>query len=457
VYLPKTEKTGIHFFKFYLLEDESMKKYGIAVMIILLAGMMLFVGCSKKEAAPAASAAGGPVTVTVWCWDPAFNLYAINEAAKIYKNINPNVTINCVEVAWDDIQQRLITAFTARQYNDLPDIILMQDNAIQKNVMTYPDRFLPVNDGVNLSQFAQYKLNFGKYNGKNYGVPFDNGASGFFLRKDIVEQAGLKIEDFQNLTWERFIELGGQIKQRTGISLISTQQGSPDLIMQMLQSSNTWFFDDQGKTYIKDNPVLKRAMELLSAGLRNGAILEVADWNSYVGSLNGGTAAGTVQGAWAVGFISAETSQSGKWVIVNPPRIGSISASVNYSSQGGSGWMVLANSRNPAAAMDFLDKTFAGSVEFYATILQASGAIATWLPATSSSVYSEPHPFFGGQKIFVDLLDYASKVPLVQYGVYNYEARAAVARNLPDVIAGRMSVDAALDAAQKEVDFLLNQ
>ncbi|MCL2479451.1 MAG: carbohydrate ABC transporter substrate-binding protein, partial [Treponema sp.] len=156
-------------------------------------------------------------------------------------------------------------------------------------------------------------------------------------------------------------------------------------------------------------------------------------------------------------LIIPDTYLAGKCVIVTTPRIFSLPGSVNYSSQGGSGWMVLANSKNPAIAMDFLNKTFAGSVDFYATILQASGAIATWLPATSSPVYSQPNAFFGGQKIFVDLLDFASKVPLVQYGVYNYEARNAVAKHIPDLLAGRITIDAALDAAQREVDFILNQ
>jgi lactose/L-arabinose transport system substrate-binding protein len=431
-----------------------MKKFGIAVMMIFL--IVMFTTCSKQQAATSADP-NAPVTVTVWCWDPNFNIYAINEAAKVYQGIKPKVTINCVEVPWDDIQQRLITAFSARQYGDLPDIILMQDNAIQKNIQTYPDRFLPVNDKVNVTQFAQYKLDFGNYNGKNYGVPFDNGATGTFIRRDIVEQAGLQLSDFNDITWERFFELGRQVRQRTGAGMISIDPTSPDLTMIMLQSAGTWLFDAQGKTFIRDNAILKRALELFAEGLRDGVILQVSDWNSYVGSINNGAVAATVQGAWAVGFISAETSQAGKWAIVSTPRIGNVSSSVNYSSNGGSGWMVLANSKNPDAAMDFLDKTFAGSVQFYETILPSSGAISTWLPAANSPVYSQPHPFFGGQKIFEDLVSYAGKVPKVKYGVFNYEGRAAVARNLPDIVAGRMTIDAALDAAQREVEFLVTQ
>jgi lactose/L-arabinose transport system substrate-binding protein len=46
---------------------------------------------------------------------------------------------------------------------------------------------------------------------------------------------------------------------------------------------------------------------------------------------------------------------------------------------------------------------------------------------------------------------------MVKYGVYNYEARTAVTRGFMDILQGRLSVDAALDAAQREVDFIVGQ
>jgi lactose/L-arabinose transport system substrate-binding protein len=433
-----------------------VKQFRFICLLAIAAAALSFSGCSKKEAAAAAPAdPNAPVTLTVWCWDPNFNIFAMNEAAKIYRRDRPNVTINIVETPWDDIQQKLITALGARETSSLPDIILMQDNAIQKNVMTYPDAFLPLNGKVDLSQFAQFKTDMGNINGKNYGVPFDNGATGTFIRRDIVEQAGLQVADFNDITWERFIELGKIVKQRTGVTLLSTDATGPDLIMIMLQSAGTWLFDPQGKTYISNNPVLKRAVELFIEGVQSGVILLATDWNGYIASLNNGTVAATIQGCWIIGSIVPEASQSGKWALVSTPKIGNID-SVNYSSQGGSGWMVLANSKNPDAAMDFLNKTYAGSVEFYETILPPSGAIATWLPAANSTVYAQPSEFFGGQKIYEELVAYAGKVPIVKYGIFNYEARTAVTRAMVDIMQG-MPVEQALEAAQREVEFLVAQ
>jgi lactose/L-arabinose transport system substrate-binding protein len=125
-----------------------------------------------------------------------------------------------------------------------------------------------------------------------------------------------------------------------------------------------------------------------------------------------------------------------------------------YSSVGGSSWVVLANSKHPDAAMDLLNKTFAGSTAFYETILPSSGAIATWLPASRSSVYGQPNAFFGGQKIYEDIVGYAGKVPRIKYGLFNYEARDAVSRALVEIVQGT-PVDTALATAQKNVEFLI--
>jgi len=430
-----------------------MKKTFFA-MALLLAGAFVFAG-GGGESAPVQSDLNSPVTLTVWCWDPNFNIYAMNEAAKIYKTIHPNVTVNVVETPWDDLQQKLTTSLSANQTANLPDIILMQDNAIQKNVTTFPKAFLPLNDQIDLTQFAQYKVDAATIGGKMYGLPFDNGASATFLRRDYVEQAGLKVEDFNNITWDRFIELGKIIKAKTGKALISAVGNENDLVPVMLQSTGSWFFDDAGKAVIANNPVLKEAARVYKAMVDSGVIMLTSDWNGYIATLNQGTVASTVVGCWIIASITSEPSQSGKWAVVPTPRL-NLPQGTNYSSQGGSSWMILASSKNQIVAADFLRRTFAGSVDFYNTILPSSGAIATWLPASKAPAYEQPVPFFGGQKIYIDIVGYASQVPKIKYGIFNYEARNNVAIALNDIVKGT-PIDQALAKAQRDTEFLMEQ
>ena len=421
-----------------------------SVVMITLAAGLLFSSCQKKSGIAASKK--GPVTLTVWCWDPTFNIYAMNEAAKIYNRTNPDVKINVVETPWENLQQKLITSLSANQADTLPDIILCQDNAIQKNLMNYPKAFLPVGEKIDLSQFAKYKVGYGEMNGKKYSVPFDNGATCTFLRKDIVEKAGLKVEDFNNITWDRFYELGKIVKAKTGVAMVSYVGNDPDCVMIMLQSAGTWMFKEDGKPFISDNDVLKKAVTVYSKMIKDGICLTVPDWNAYVASVNNGTVASAINGCWMVGIISSVKEQSGDWTVVNTPKLSDVQGAVNYSSQGGSSWMVMANSKNPDAAMDFLNKTFAGSKELYDTILPSSGAIGTWGPAASSDAYSKPNAFFGNQKIYEDIIEYSKHIPQVKYGVFNYEARGAVGVAVSKIIQGT-SIDTALQEAQKNLEF----
>jgi lactose/L-arabinose transport system substrate-binding protein len=332
----------------------------------------------------------------------------------------------------------------------------MQDSAMQKNLTTYPGAFLPLDGRIDLNQFAQFKVNYGSMDGKYYDVPFDNGATATFLRRDIVEQAGLKVEDFNDITWERFIELGKIVKEKTGVTMISFHNSGRELLMIMLQSAGTWLFDSQGKTYISGNPVLKRGIELYTEMVNSGVVLPTSNRNELNAAFNTGKVASVIEGCWTMASITAESSQKGKWAAVNTPRFGTINGAANYSSNGGSGWMVLSSSKNPDTAIDFLAKTFAGSKELYDTILPSSGAIATWLPAADSAVYSQASEYFGGQKIYGDLVAFAGKVPQVKYGVFNDEARAEVTKALANIVQGA-PLQQALDEAQRNVEFIINQ
>lgn len=393
--------------------------------------------------------------ITVWCWDPLFNIYAMEEAAKIYSRINPDVKVNIVETPWDDVQTKLTTAVMAGQLDTLPDILLMQDNALQKNVVNYPGVFYDLTDsGIDFSQFADFKVNHTVVNGRNYGVPFDNGTTITALRVDILEQAGYTIDDFTDITWSRFIEIGKDVLAKTGYPLLSAVSESPDLIMICLQSAGSWMFDENGDVFIANNEVLKETVEVYVELVKSGVLVQVADWEQYIGTINRGTVAGTINGCWIIGTIVAQPEQAGKWRITNVPRLDRAPNATNYSNQGGSSWMVLAHSPNRDVAVDFLKHTFAGSVELYETILPSSGALATYLPAGDSDVYNEPHPFFGGQAIYAYITDYAAKVPKIKYGVYNYEARDAVAMAISQVLAGR-DIDSALREAEETVKFLM--
>ncbi|NLI21422.1 MAG: extracellular solute-binding protein [Clostridiales bacterium] len=421
-----------------------MKKL-VAVLLVLVMALSL-------TSVPAFAEAGSH-KLTVWCWDPAFNIYAMQEAAKFYKEVDPAFELEVIETPWNDLQTKLTTAGMAGDYSTLPDIFLCQDNAFQKNVMAFPDMFTDLTaSGIDFTQFGAAKTAYSVIDGKNYGVPFDNGAVIQAVRTDILEQAGYTVADLTDIDWNRYIEIGEDVLAKTGKPMLSSTAGEPDMVMIMLQSAGASLFDAEGKPAIAGNDVVKKAIELYATLVQKGILVEVTGWDGYIGTLVNGTVAGTINGCWIMASIQTAKDQAGKWAVTNMPKLPDVESATNYSNNGGSSWAVSANCKDTALAFDFLAKTYAGSVAFYEDILPSSGALATYLPAGQSDVYAAPQEFFGGDTVFAKITEFAGKIPSNYTGAYYYEARDAITVAITAIMAGG-DADAALSEAQSTVEF----
>lgn len=441
-----------------------MKKKIVSLLLAAAAAVSLAACGTSGTAGGTTAAAGGKGgdtassnELTVWCWDPAFNIYAMNEAAKVYQKDHPDFKLNVVETPWADVQTKLTTAATSGNLDSLPDILLMQDNAFQKNVISYPDAFADLTGmGIDFTKFPAAKTAYSVIDGKNYGVPFDNGAVVAAYRTDVLEEAGYKIEDLTDITWDRYITVGKDVLAKTGKPLLSCQAGESDVIMMMLQSAGGSLFDEKGDPSMVGNDKLKEVLTVYASLVKEGVLVEVNDWDQYVGTMTNSTVAGTINGCWILASIQTAEDQSGKWSVTDMPKLDGVEGATNYSNNGGSSWAVTSAGKNKELAADFLSKTFAGSTELYETILPKSGALATYLPAADSKVYGEPQEFFGGQPIYSLITDFASKVPSNNTGVYYYEARDAVATAVTNVVAGG-DIDSEIKTAEDTIKFAMGK
>lgn len=443
-----------------------MKRKFLSMFLVATMAVGMLAGCGgadeqgtsdnqttdTQQAASGDDAADGDKTITVWCWDPAFNIFSMEEAAKVYTADHPDVTVNVEEVPWEDIQTRLTTAASSGDLSTLPDIFLMQDNAFQKNVMAYPDAFVDItNSGIDFAQFASGKTAYSVVNGANYGVPFDNGAVIGCYRTDILAEAELTVDDFTDITWEQYLENGKTVLEKTGKPLLSMQAGECDLLMMMLQSAGASLFNEDGTANMVNNDVLKAVMEQYAALKTEGVLIEVNSWDEYVASIVNGDVAGTINGCWIMASIQTAADQSGNWAITNMPSLVGVSGATNYSNNGGSSWAISSNCKNVELAEDFLANTFAGSTEFYDNILSC-GAIATWAPAGDSDAYAVPAEFFGGDAVFSKIVEYSTHVPSNITGPYYYEGRDAIATALTNYVNGS-DLQAELENAEQTVNF----
>lgn len=435
-----------------------MKKWQKLAAAALALPLLTVAACGGDDGTDAPGTDGGDPgsgNLTVWAWDPAFNIYAMEEAAKIYQEENPDVTVEVIETPWDDLQAKLTTLAQSNEYEELPDIFLMQNNAFQKNVINYPDLVVPLTDtDIDFSQFPEGVVAYSTIDGENYGVPFDNGTAIMALRTDVLEEAGYTVDDFTDITWEEFMTMGEDVLAKTGKPLLSGMAGQVDTIMIMLQSAGASLFDEEGNPTIVGNEALLKSIDTYKQLVEKGIYVEVNSWDEFISTFVNGSVAGVTQGVWIMGSIQTAEDQSGMWGVTNLPKLDGLDGATNYSANGGSSWAI-SSTGNKELAADFLAKTFAGSTELYDTILPSSGALANYLPAGDSDVYGEELEFFGGDAVFSKVVEYSKEVPSNNTGAYYYEGRDAVSAAVTKILGGT-DPETALEEAQANVEFAMN-
>ena len=414
-----------------------MKKKVLSVLLAAAMTVSMLTGCGSKpagndaqsaasseasketEAAAETPASAEDETLTVWCWDPNFNVYAMKQAEKAYQVDHPNFKLDIQEKVYSDIETALITAAEAGDYSTLPDIFLMQDYSFHKNATNYPGIFTALDDcGIDFSQFSMGKLADSTVDGTHYGIPFDNGAT---------------------------------IMAANDVPMLTCSGGS-EIVIEMLQSAGASPMVD-GKVSLVDNKALKKAIETYKQLIDEGIMADYTDWDQYIASMNKGTAAGVIQGCWIMSSIQAAEDQAGKWAIVNMPKLDDVEGATNYANCGGASWAVSSNCKNTDLAFDFLNATFGADVDLYDDLLVNAGAIASYLPAAQSETYNEGNEFYGGQAVYKDIVEFAGRVPGIDYGAYYSDIRSALTDAITNVVQKNADIDTEIKNAQDTVEF----
>lgn len=375
--------------------------------------------------------------LTIWAWDESFNIKAANEAKEIFKEKNPDTEVEVVTMAQDDIVAKLNTSLSSGSYDGLPDIVLIEDYRIQGYLNAYESEFAELSDVAKPEDFAEYKTGVNQIDGKMYGIPFDSGVAATFYRADLIEEAGYSKSDMENLTWDKFIEIGKAVKEKTGIAMMSVSSNDIGILRAMLQSAGSWYTDEDGKVNIVDNQALKDSISTYKRLVDEGIVKTISsDWDQYVGAFNSGEVATVPNGCWISPSIVNAEEQSGKWAVAAIPRLSETPDSVNASSVGGAGWYVLKNVGHEETAKKFLKETFASNVDLMNQLAKDINLVSTLKAASGAENYQQGVEFYGGQQIFQDFMKWTDQVPSVNYGENTYAIENLMTEALQAILAG---------------------
>ena len=409
-------------------KEHNMKK---AFALLLVLAMVLSLAACGGPAEPATDN-----VVTVWAWDEAFNIKALNDAAEMYKSINPDVTIEVVNMAQEDIVQKLNTSLASSTYEGLPEIVLIEDYRIQGYLRSFPDDFADLSSIAKAEDFAAFKTAVNVIDGKLYGIPFDSGVAAIFYRLDVLEQAGYSEADMQDLTWEEFIQIGKDVKAATGMNLMTMDPSDVGQLRMMLQSAGSWYTDAEGNVTVANNQAMTDAISTYIDLYTSGVVVDHVGWDKWLAGFQGGAVWTVPTGCWISASVIAAEDQSGNWRVAPFPSMGRDENSANASSCGGSGWYILKNVGDTDAALDFMKNTFASSVDLMDTLAESINLVSTLNAAAEAEYYSKGHEFYGGQEIFSVLADLQQNVPAVNYGKDTYLIEDKVTEAIHAILAG---------------------
>lgn len=421
---------------------------------ILLVGAMTLslAACGSSDSKDEKKSEEGGHKLSIMAWDPAFNIPAIQAAADDYKeNVDSEFELEILEQGGsEDVETAITTAGSAGDYSNLPDIVLFQDHYIHRYVADYPDAWTSLGDiDINWDDFAAEKIDYSTIDGEHYGVPVDNGTVVCAYRTDLLEQAGYTIDDLTGCTWDKFMEVGKAVKEKTGKALLCMNSDGNDLPYMMMQAEGVSQFKD-GKPYITENETLVTIVEKLVEMAKEGILLMPNSWSDYTDkAIQGDQVAGVMNGNWILPTIEKVEANSGKWEITTMPTL---EGCEGYASNGGSSLYITSNCGNVDLAKDFLAYTFGGSTTTYDNALRDGGVISTYAPAGETEVYNEGVEFFNNQPIYADIVEMGTHVQKVEQSDFHYAARDYVGSAIVKIINGTDTMDA-LKEAEDQLNF----
>jgi multiple sugar transport system substrate-binding protein len=395
---------------------------------------------------PTIPAADGPVTLTYWAW-----LKDLQNVADIFNETQDRIR---VETTWipsgnNGGYAKILSAVAAQGGPDIAQVEL-------RNI----PEFALAGALVDLSRygFADVESSFdpgalsqAKVGDSVWGVPQDTGPVTTFYNREILEgEMGLT----PPATWEEFHEIAGIVSE-AGRSLITLDPTDGSHAVGWAMQSGANWFRPEGDGWIVDmtGDASMRVAEfwdqLLAEKIINtGYGAYTTPWYAAAGE---GNVLASIGGSWGDALVQSVPGGSGKWAAA-PMPVWADGMGYPSGGQGGSAAAVLANSKHPLEAIEFLTWMCTDPVGIDAMI-ENSGI--GWSPAADyiGEARQEPSEFFSGQNYNEEVV-----LPMAQgqnlewtWAPLMQRAMAIIGDGMTDAVNGTVPLTDMFGNAQTEI------
>ncbi|GAA1992995.1 extracellular solute-binding protein [Kitasatospora viridis] len=418
---------------------------GIAASVLVAALAVSLAACGSSGSGSSGSASG-PVTITYWDTSNATNEAPnYQDVVKKFEAANPGITVNFVNVPFDQAQDKLQTAMGSKGAPDVFRSDVGWTAAFAKS------GFLTPLDGTaalpDASAFEPSLIKQAQYQGKTYGVPLVTDTLGLLYNKALFAKAGITAAP---KSWDELKADAATIKDKTGVDGFEQRAGDSYYAMPYLYGEGTDMVDAGAKKITVNKPQAAAAIATYQS-MFDGPGLVKADvtTDSYahmMDAFNNGKVAAIVNGPWEITNIykgSSFTDHTNLGIAAVPAG----STGKPGAPIGGHNICVFAGSdaAHQAAAEKFA--AFMTSADSESYIAQKNSTLPTRTDAYTADVKADP-----GIAGFQQILSVGQPRPaLPEYS----SLYTSLSTNLGKIAQNQQSIQAGLDATAQDYTKLL--
>lgn len=221
----------------------------------------------------------------------------------------------------DDMHSKLL--ITLQSGEGAPDLVDVNVARFSDLMQGDTKVFVELNDVIEPEKeaFLEPVLDIYKYDDKYYGIEYHVGAPIMFYNTEILDAAGVKVEDI--VTWDDLHEAGKKVLEATGKPIITFEVNDSWSYYIMIGEKYGDYFDENGECIIDSEinaDVLKFMLEMIEDGTAVTTPGGGFHTEEYYGYMGDGGAASMLECMWYMGrFTDYMPELAGKIQLAAPP------------------------------------------------------------------------------------------------------------------------------------------
>lgn len=388
--------------------------------------------------------------VTIWSWNIAASSLKATVAG--FNKQFPDIKVTVEDLGNQQVFDKTLAGCAAGGAG-LPDILSIENHESEIFWNQFPDCFVDLKtlgytDEI-AAKFPDFKRTELEVGGKAYAMPWDSGPVTVFYRRDFYEKAGVDPASIK--TWDDFVAAGKKIQEANpGVSMTQADiNGDTEFFRMIANEQGCGYFASDSEAITVNQPGCVAALEQVKT-LKDEGLLIAGTWDEKIQANTAGKVATQMYGGWYEGTIrSTSPDLAGKWGVYQMPGV--TADGTRAANLGGSSLAITSASQNKEAAWAYINFTL-GTNEGQVTMLKEFGLVPSLLSALDDPYASAEQPYWGGQKVWVDILSTLPKVKPSRGTPFFQDAdKIMVATQLKFLNGEYADAKAALDDAASQI------